>query len=54
MRVGSRAGCYAEYIAVPERALFALPPEADLEADRIAKPNGSTLIPPTAFVPGSA
>jgi NADPH2:quinone reductase len=27
-----RAGCYAEYIAVPERALFALPPEADLEA----------------------
>ena len=27
-----RAGCYAEYIAVPERALFALSPEADLEA----------------------
>ena len=27
-----RAGCYAEYIAVPERALFALPPQADLEA----------------------
>ncbi len=27
-----RAGCYAEYIAVPERALFALPPAADLEA----------------------
>lgn len=27
-----RAGCYAEYIAVPERALFALPGEADLEA----------------------
>lgn len=27
-----RAGCYAEYIAVPERALFALPMEADLEA----------------------
>ena len=27
-----RAGCYAEYIAVPERALFALPPDADLEA----------------------
>ena len=27
-----RAGCYAEYIAVPERALFALPPETDLEA----------------------
>src|SRR6478735_5608961 len=27
-----RAGCYAEYIAVPERALFALPPNADLEA----------------------
>ena len=27
-----RAGCYAEYIAVPERALFALPAEADLEA----------------------
>src|SRR6185436_6966043 len=27
-----RAGCYAEFIAVPERALFALPPEADLEA----------------------
>jgi NADPH2:quinone reductase len=27
-----RAGCYAEYIAVPERAPFALPAEADLEA----------------------
>jgi NADPH2:quinone reductase len=27
-----RAGCYAEYIAVPERALFALPPETNLEA----------------------
>jgi NADPH2:quinone reductase len=27
-----RAGCYAEYIAVPERAPFALPPEIDLEA----------------------
>ncbi len=27
-----RASCYAEYIAVPERALFALPPESDLEA----------------------
>src|SRR6185295_7039811 len=27
-----RAGCYAEFIAVPERALFALPPQADLEA----------------------
>jgi len=27
-----RAGCYAEYIAVPERALFALPPQTDLEA----------------------
>ena len=27
-----RAGCYAEYIAVPERALFALPADADLEA----------------------
>ena len=27
-----RAGCYAEYIAVPERALFALPPHVDLEA----------------------
>jgi NADPH2:quinone reductase len=27
-----RAGCYAEFIAVPERALFALPPDADLEA----------------------
>jgi NADPH2:quinone reductase len=27
-----RAGCYAEYIAVPERALFALPEQADLEA----------------------
>jgi NADPH2:quinone reductase len=27
-----RAGCYAEYIAVPERALFALPQHADLEA----------------------
>jgi NADPH2:quinone reductase len=27
-----RAGCYAEHIAVPERALFALPPETDLEA----------------------
>ena len=27
-----RAGCYAEYIAVPERALFALPPDANLEA----------------------
>ena len=27
-----RAGCYAEYIAVPERALFRLPPDADLEA----------------------
>ena len=27
-----RAGCYAEYIAVPERALFRLPPETDLEA----------------------
>jgi NADPH2:quinone reductase len=27
-----RAGCYAEYIAVPERALFALSPETDLEA----------------------
>jgi NADPH2:quinone reductase len=27
-----RAGCYAEYIAVPERAPFALPPQADLEA----------------------
>jgi len=27
-----RAGCYAEYIAVPSRALFALPPETDLEA----------------------
>jgi NADPH2:quinone reductase len=26
-----RAGCYAEYIAVPERALFRLPPDADLE-----------------------
>jgi NADPH:quinone reductase len=27
-----RAGCYAEYIAVPERALRVLPPHADLEA----------------------
>ena len=27
-----RAGCYAEYIAVPESAPFALPPETDLEA----------------------
>jgi NADPH2:quinone reductase len=27
-----RAGCYAEYIAVPERAPFALPPAIDLEA----------------------
>jgi NADPH2:quinone reductase len=27
-----RAGCYAEYIAVPERAPFALPPQTDLEA----------------------
>jgi NADPH2:quinone reductase len=27
-----RAGCYAEYIAVPERAAFALPDDADLEA----------------------
>ena len=27
-----RAGCYAEYIAMPERALFVLPAEADLEA----------------------
>jgi len=27
-----RAGCYAEYIAVPERAPFLLPPAADLEA----------------------
>ena len=27
-----RAGCYAEYIAVPERAPFALPPATDLEA----------------------
>src|SRR3954447_19684479 len=27
-----RAGCYAEYIAVRERALFALPSEANLEA----------------------
>ncbi len=27
-----RAGCYAEYIAVPERALFRLAPETDLEA----------------------
>ena len=27
-----RAGCYAEYIAVPERAAFALPGDADLEA----------------------
>lgn len=27
-----RAGCYAEYIAVHEQALFALPPQADLEA----------------------
>ena len=27
-----RAGCYAEYIAVPERAPLALPPQADLEA----------------------
>ena len=27
-----RAGCYAEYIAVPERALFALPAQTDLEA----------------------
>ena len=27
-----RAGCYAEYIAVPERALFPLPAGADLEA----------------------
>ncbi len=27
-----RAGCYAEYIAVPERAVFVLPPQTDLEA----------------------
>jgi len=27
-----RAGCYAEYIAVPERALFRLPPQVNLEA----------------------
>jgi NADPH2:quinone reductase len=27
----ARAGCYAEYIAVPERALFRLPPHSDLE-----------------------
>jgi NADPH2:quinone reductase len=27
-----RAGCYAEYIAVPERALRILPPHVDLEA----------------------
>ncbi len=27
-----RAGCYAEYIAVPARALLALPPQTDLEA----------------------
>jgi NADPH2:quinone reductase len=26
-----RAGCYAEYIAVPERALYRLPPSADLD-----------------------
>src|SRR5262249_14007436 len=27
-----RAGCYAEYIAVPERALFPLAPDTDMEA----------------------
>src|ERR1043166_3426722 len=27
-----RAGCYAEYIAVPERAAHRLPPDCDLEA----------------------
>src|SRR5260221_3666400 len=27
-----RAGCYAEYIAVPSQAAHALPPQADLEA----------------------
>jgi NADPH2:quinone reductase len=27
-----RAGCYAEYIAVPERAVRVLPPQTDLEA----------------------
>jgi NADPH:quinone reductase len=30
--LAQRAGCYAEYIAVPERAPFALPRDADLEA----------------------
>jgi NADPH2:quinone reductase len=30
--LAQRAGCYAEYIAVPARAPFRLPPEADLEA----------------------
>jgi NADPH2:quinone reductase len=30
--LAQRAGCYAEYIAVPARAPFWLPPETDLEA----------------------
>jgi NADPH2:quinone reductase len=30
--LSQRAGCYAEYIAVPERALRRLPPHVDLEA----------------------
>jgi NADPH2:quinone reductase len=30
--LSARAGCYAEYIAVPERAPFPLAPETDLEA----------------------
>jgi NADPH2:quinone reductase len=30
--LAERAGCYAEYIAVPERAPFGLPAKADLEA----------------------
>lgn len=30
--LAQRAGCYAEYIAVPARAPFRLPPETDLEA----------------------
>src|SRR3954453_15148889 len=29
--LAQRAGCYAEFIAVPERAPFPLPPNADLE-----------------------
>src|SRR5262249_9639397 len=47
-----RAGCYAEYIAVPARAPFPLPDAVDLEAAR--RVSRTTRSPITSFTPQDA